>query len=247
MNIRAAILGLVLAGSLCPPLLRAEDPYPAPRGYVTDHAGVLDGRASSALAGLLSELDRKAAAQVAVATVKDLGGRDVESYATGLYEAWGIGKKGSDRGALILVSVGDRKARIETGYGLEGILPDGLCGEILDRHMLPSFKEGDYAGGVLRGAVAVASVVARDAGVELTGAPVPAQRPAGRRGLLSNILFIGLLALLAPVFIRNPFLLLLLLSGGRGGGGGFGGGGFGGGFGGFGGGASGGGGASRGW
>ncbi len=207
---------------------------------------MLDGRAAAALSGLLSELEAKADAQVAVVTVKDLGGSDPESYAAGLYEKWGIGNKATDRGALILVSVDDRRARIETGYGLEGVLPDGLAGEILDKHMVPFFRKGDYTGGVLRGASAVASIVARDRGVELTGG-VPAGRQSKRGGWLSNLLFIALLLVLAPVIIRNPFLLLLLLSGGRGGRGGFGDGGFGGGFGGFGGGGSGGGGAGRGW
>jgi uncharacterized protein len=240
-----ALLFAVAAATRLSVVVGAADPYPQPQGYVTDAAGVLDARASSALANLLSELDKKADAQVAVVMVKDLGGRDIESYAVGLYEAWGIGKKGTDRGALILVSVGDRKARIETGYGLEAILPDGLCGEILDQDMIPFFKQGGYSEGILRGAGRVASVVAKDAGVELSGVRIPASRSSGNGGL-SLVLFLLLLFFLAPVFLRNPLLVLLLLNSGRRRGG-FGGGGFGGGFGGFGGGSSGGGGASRGW
>ena len=90
--------------------------YPPSRGRVNDTAGILDARSQAALTGLLTELDRKADAQVVVAIVKDLSDEDIGSYATGLYKAWGIGKKGVDRGALILVSVGDKKARIEPGY-----------------------------------------------------------------------------------------------------------------------------------
>ena len=70
-------------------------------------------------------------------------------YANGLYKAWGIGKKGEDKGVLIFLTVKERKIRIETGYGVEGILPDGLVGEILDKYVVPFLKEGNYGKGSL--------------------------------------------------------------------------------------------------
>lgn len=241
-----AAIGL---GLLLSPSVGQGASYPSPKGYVNDFAGVLDERSRVSLESLLSDLDRKAKAQVAVAVRQDLGGQDIESYAVDLYKAWGIGGKETDRGALILVSLEDRQVRIETGYGLEPVLPDGLCGQIIREEMIPSFKSGNFGEGVLKGAAAVALTVAQDAGVELSAAG-PLEASGSRKGgsLLGFILTALLIFILAPIFISNPFLFLLLLSGsGHRGGGGFGGGGFGGGFGGFGGGLSGGGGATGRW
>jgi uncharacterized protein len=244
---RRVSLALALASLLAGRILLAED-YPTAQGYVTDGAGVLDGRTSAVLTDFLSQLEQKANVQMAVVTVKDLADRDVESYATGLFEAWGIGKKGTNRGALILVSVEDRKARIEVGYGLEGILPDGRCGEILDQQMIPSFKRGNYAEGIQQGAMAVASVITQDAGVKLDSELPPTQRQGFPLWLS---LFYGallLLWLMGFLRLRHGRTYYPHYGGGGLGRGGFGGGGFGGGgFGGFGGGLSGGGGASRGW
>ncbi len=237
---RALLLLLIFFG-LMPLTLSA---YPAAHGYVNDFAQVLDGRAQGALEDVFTQLDQKAKAQVAVAVVKNLEGKDIESYATGLFQNWGIGKNGQNHGALILVSIEDRRARIEVGYGLEGILPDGLCGQIMDTQMIPYFKAGDYSEGIVRGAMTVASIVAKDAGVKLTvSSELSQSRPAHPRGalLLQFIIFL----VFAILFVRHPILFLMFFSGGRGGG--FGGGGFGGGFGGFGGGLSGGGGSSRSW
>jgi uncharacterized protein len=219
---------------------------PKPEGWVSDFAGVMDAASREKTAAVVQELERKTSAEIAVVTVKKLEGETVESYAADLLSAWGIGKKDKDNGVLILAAIEDRRVRIEVGYGLEGILPDGKTGEILDRYILPPFKEGNYGQGVFQGALAVASVIAKDAGVEITGElPVePAQEGKTRSG---GILSIIIMVLLFIFFVRHPFLFLLLMGGGGRHGGGFGGGFGGGGFGGFGGGSSGGGGASRGW
>lgn len=213
-----------------------------PDGYVTDAAGTLSASVERTLESLMTELDRKTGAQIAVVTAASLDGRDVAEAAESLFRQWAIGRKGKDDGLLLLVSPSDRKARIEVGYGLEGLIPDGRAGRVLDEQAMPRFRAGDMEGGIVRAAVSLAGIVAADRGVRLTGAP--ASRPdAGKEMPL------WLAILLAIVFgyfvMKHPWLLLLLLSG-RGGGRGMGGGGFGG-FGGFGGGSSGGGGASRGW
>ena len=217
---------------------------PAPKSYVNDTAGVIDAGAAVRLNSILADLDAKAGAQLAVLTVKGLGGEDIETYAVRMFSQWGIGDKNTDRGLLLLVAVDERKSRIEVGYGLEGILPDGLTGAIQDKYMLPYFKEGDYSQGVFYGALALASVVAEDSGVPLSGGAVRARTEAPpsspARKLLSLLLLFGFIVFA----IRHPYLALFLLSSmARGGGGGFGGGGFGG----FGGGSSGGGGSSRSW
>ncbi len=231
----------------------AQLDFPRPKGAVNDFAGVIDASSTQLMENLAREVLEKTGTSVVVAVVAEIGDHDPDDYANRLYQAWGIGEKGTDKGALIFLSLKERKVRIETGYGVEGILPDGLVGEILDRYVIPDLKGGKYGAGLAKGMTAVAAVIAKDAGVTLTGAPpLPTrQGRAARRGtgiLLPILMILALVALLGTRQGREllPLLLLLLLSGGRGGGGyGGGSGGFGGGFGGFGGGFSGGGGASR--
>jgi len=174
---------------------------------------------------------------------------DYNMYANGLYQAWGIGKKGEDKGVLIFLTVKERKIRIETGYGVEGILPDGRVGEILDQYVVPFLKEGHYGKGLYNAMYACSAYIAKDANVQITGASLPYSTPAKlnkrKIGLLEIIIFFIVAAILLGTRTGRetllPLLIYVLLSGGRGGGGG----GFGGGFGGFGGGMSGGGGAGR--
>lgn len=221
-----------------------------PRGYINDFAGVMGGQ-GAAVEALLAELDRATGAQVAVVTLPSLDGGEPADFAVRLFERWGIGRAGEGNGVLILTAIEDRAVRIEVGYGLEPIIPDGLAGRIQDERMLPFFREERYGEGLASGAATVAAIVAADAGVELTGsgavqaAPAPQPQSRSPLGGLLRLLF---LIVLIPVLIKNPWLALLFLSSGGGfaGGGGFGRG-AGGGFGGFGGGMSGGGGAGRSW
>jgi uncharacterized protein len=224
-----------------------SEPFPAPRGAVNDFAGVIPSQDASRMEGLAREVLEKTGTAVVVATVETIGDNDPADYANRLYQAWGIGKKGEDKGVLIFLAVKERQVRIETGYGVEGILPDGLAGEILDRYAIPRFKNGDYGGGLAETLAAVSSVVAKAAGVTLTGAPPPERRQA-RTQKGSGIFQLILLAAAAFFLLGTrqgramlPWLLLLMMSGGGGsrrGGDGFGG---------FGGGSSGGGGADRGF
>jgi uncharacterized protein len=200
---------------------------------------------------LAREVLQKTGTAVVVATVATVGeNEDYTLYANGLYKAWGIGKKGEDKGVLIFLTVKERKIRIETGYGVEGILPDGLVGEILDKYVLPHLKAGDYGKGLYNAVYACSTYIAKDAGVQLSGAATPHRtRARGEKkevSVVGIIIFLIIAALLLGTKTGRrmlPWILLLLLSGsGRGGGGGFGGG-----FGGFGGGGSGGGGGGRGF
>src|SRR5216110_144051 len=228
-----------------------------PTDYVNDFAHVLDQTTIAQLDNICQQIDQKAHAQIAVVTINSLDGSDIESYAVDLFHKWGVGSKATNRGVLILLAIQDHKYRIEVGYGLEPILPDGKVGGF-GREAVPLLKQNDYARALLLMTSRVAEVIAKDAGVELTGAraeslpqPEPSQPPSVFRILF--IIFIILIVLLTP--LRRLVFWWLLLGGGRGGGwggggGGWGGGGFGGGgggFGGFGGGSSGGGGASGSW
>jgi uncharacterized protein len=237
-----------------PALSEGAEAFPAPRGAVNDFAGVISSQYAGPMEILAREVLEKTGTAIVVATVETIGDNDPNDYANRLYQAWGVGRKGEDKGVLIFLAVKERRVRIETGYGVEGILPDGLAGEILDRYALPSFKEGQYGRGISETMAAVSSVIAKAAGVALTGARQPERRPAEaerKSGIFQ------LLLLLAAVFFllgtrqgraMLPWLLVRMMSGGGGRRGGDGFGGFGGGgFGGFGGGSSGGGGASRGF
>jgi uncharacterized protein len=230
-----------------------------PTDYVNDFAHVLNSSTVSQLDNIFEQIDHKGNAQIAVVTINSLDGADIDSYAVDLFKQWGVGGKSSDRGVLILVSVGDHRYRTEVGYGLEPILPDGKVGGF-GREAVPLLKQGDYNGALLLVGSRVANVIAQDAGIQLTGATTPAPPPqednnSGRSGFpIIVLIVIGLIMLFTP--LGRTILTMLFLSGmgggrrggwGGGGFGGGGGGGGGGGFGGFGGGSSGGGGASGGW
>ncbi|MBN2255102.1 MAG: TPM domain-containing protein [Deltaproteobacteria bacterium] len=227
--------------------------FPRPQGAVNDFAGIISPEYRRSIDLLAREILQKTKTSVIVATVETIGDNDPADYVNRLYEAWGIGAKGEDRGVLIFLALKERRIRIETGYGVEGILPDGLVGQILDSYVVPYLKQEKYGEGLYNGVAAVSAVIAREAGVALSGQPTVPQTRKSRgspgMNLFSLILFIIIISMLLGTRSGRamlPYLLLMLMMGGRGGGGG-GFGGFGGGFGGFGGGMSGGGGAGRGF
>ena len=145
-----------------------------PVSYVNDFAHVLDPNTITQLESTCQQIDQKAHAQIAVVTIQSLDGSDIESYAVDLFKQWGIGSKASNRGVLILLATQDRRYRIEVGYGLEPILPDGKVGGI-GREAVALLKQGDYNGAVLLMTSRVADVIAQDAGIQLAGPsqPVP--------------------------------------------------------------------------
>ncbi len=243
----AVVLVVAVSGYVC--AKRAK--FPRPRGYVGDFAGVIPSNHKQNIEKLAMELERKTSVEIAVVTVNDLNGMDLEGYAADLFEEWGIGKKGKDNGLLLLLAMKERKAKIEVGYGLEGIIPDGLAGDIIRQKMLPAFREGRFGLGLFNAAAVSAGLIAKDSGVELSflnGIPEEYYRMSGKKTakntVLGKLLYLLFLFL---VFGGRMIFFPMLLGGGfwSGGGGGFGGGG--GGFGGFGGGMSGGGGASGSW
>jgi uncharacterized protein len=227
-----------------------------PQGYVSDFANVVDASSRSQLDRYCEMLEKSTGVQIAIVTVTTLGEQPIESFATDLFEHWGIGQKNKDEGLLLLLSVRDRRNRIEVGYGLEPSLPDGFVGSVL-REMRPSLRDQNYGPALMAGAAAIGERIAAAKGVTLDRT-LPRRAPP--RETDSGI----------PLSLLFLILLFILFAGRRGGGGGllagmilgqmtgrsrygsggWGGGGFGGhggGFGGFGGGRSGGGGASGSW
>jgi len=217
-----------------------EPSIPTPQGFVTDRAGVVSADVERRLTRLLEELRQKTGAEIAVVTVDTTAPLDDFGYALRIADAWKPGRRKEDTGIVFLVAVRDRKIRILTGYGVEGILPDGLVGEIEDREILPAFRAGHLDDGIWRGVVALASRIAAARGVELTGVPTREQpREVALPPWLVLVVLLLFLALMlygaqqrASGFGRSRGFPYGGFGGGFGGGGGgfgFGGGGFGGG------------------
>jgi uncharacterized protein len=255
-----AALSLVFA---FPAHAQRVDSLPKPTDYVSDNAHVLSSDTIAQLDSVCAQLDHSQAnSQIAIVTVQTMNGDDAADYANQLEDKWKIGKKGSDKGVLVLLAVGDHKYRIDVGYGLEGILNDAKVGDI-GREMVPYLRSGDYDSAVTLAVGQVAQVIAADANVTLTNQPVPAAEPEPQERH-SPVLGKVILLIILLIFFGGGSIFRMLLGyglfssifggGGRGwggggfggGGGGFGGGG-GGGFGGFGGGGFGGGGAGGSW
>jgi uncharacterized protein len=212
---------------------------------VIDGAGVLSTRVVQGLSQSLYQLEKQTGNEISVLVVKSLENETIEGYALKVVDKWKLGKKGKDNGVLFLVSIKDKKMRIEVGQGLEGNLTDATSGRII-QSVRPYFKKGDYKSGIILGL----SQIAKKTGGKLTGAPRVRNRRSRRGSSSLFYLFFILIALFSGRGRRGGrggglmtgMLLGSMMGGGRSSGGGFGGagGGFGGGGGFSGGGASGG-------
>jgi uncharacterized protein len=240
----------------------ADTGYPAPTGFVNDRADVMDAGARAQLEAFLDQLRRKTGVQFAVLVLRTTAPLDPIRYKTEAYRRWFQDNRTC---LLLVVAMEERKIAFETGYELEGILPDALEARIIRTEMTPRFRSGNFADGITAAVLRVSAIIAKDRGVTLEWDGRELRYSPSRPG--------GDLPLATVVFVVVMLLLGMLprIAGGRrrrgvwwmgpgpfgggfgGGGGGFGGGGGGGGsfggFGGFGGGGfgSGGGGGSGGW
>lgn len=244
---------------------RAEVVVPPLTHRVTDLTSTLDAQQTQTLESRLAEFEKNKGAQIAVLIVPTTQPESIEQFGIRVVEAWKLGRKGVDDGALLIVAKDDHSLRIEVGYGLEGALNDATANRIIDEIIVPRFKRGDFYSGIETGTAAMMQVV--------NGEPLPPPRRAAASGKynIESLLFVafglvmvvggmlramlgrfpaamlmggvlGLLAWLtvAPLLVAllagaAAFIFVLLGGGGRGFGG-YGGGGFGGGSGGFGGG-----------
>lgn len=236
-----------------------------PQGYVSDFAGVVDPASKAQLEQYCARVEKATGAQMALVVLQSLQGEPPEDVANTIFRAWGVGQKGKNEGILLLLSVADRRSRLEVGYGLEPVIPDGFAGRVL-REMRPALREGRYGEALKAAAQTMGQAIAREKGVSIDVSLPRRVRPRTHDSIPW------------PLIIGGLALLTFLMRGGggrgyggRGGGGGLlaglilgnmmgrstwgsrGSGGFGGfdsgdgGFGGFGGGDSGGGGASSDW
>ncbi len=249
------MLRLALSFALAISAFAADWTQLKPEGYVSDFARVIDPSSRESIDRYLTALEKASGAQVAIVTVASLDGEPIDDVANKLYRQFGVGQKGKNEGALFLLVVRDRKSRLEVGYGLEPIVPDGVAGDVL-RAMRPALRAQQYGPALIEATRILGTKIEAGKNITITES-LPERRfsegasqrqsPASNEKIIQILLVVGLIALFA-IFSRRrgggfgggPFIFP--------GGGGFGGGGGGGAsWGGFGGGDSGGGGASSDW
>lgn len=131
-------------------------------GPVLDLANVLSSSEETELYNYLVSLESQTGVQMAVLTINSLEGNNIENYSIKVAENWKLGQEKEDNGALLLVSVGDRQLRIETGYGLESLLTDAKCGLIIRNVITPHFRNGDYGTGIINGIKNMAGIATED-------------------------------------------------------------------------------------
>jgi uncharacterized protein len=153
---RAAFAGLALFALAGSALALA---VPKLEGRVNDYAGLLSASAQARVAQVLAKLQEDTGAQVVVLTMDSLEGEHLEEYSLRVAETWKLGREKQDDGALLLIAKNDRKMRIEAGYGLEPVLSDVMSRRVLDQILRPSFRAGDFDGGVERAVDAIDGLI----------------------------------------------------------------------------------------
>ena len=186
-----------------------------PKGHVSDFAGVFDSAARDSLEQHLLSVKNQTGAEIAVVTLPSLEGGEIDDFTGRLFERWGVGQKGKDNGAMVLMAVEERKIRIEVGYGLEGAIPDARAGRIRDEDIVPRFKEGAYAAGLANGTMAMAQLVMKESGLSLTGTPAAGVNSTslvtaasttgglGMGGIVFIVLFFGFIA--AMIYLGKKY------------------------------------------
>lgn len=134
-------------------------PVPALTARVTDLTGTLTEVERDSLERSLAALEQTKGAQVAVLLVKTTEPEDIAAYGIRVAEAWQLGRKGTDDGAIVIVALADRRVRIEVGRGLEGAIPDAASARVIREYLTPRFREGDYYGGIRDAVIALTRLI----------------------------------------------------------------------------------------
>ena len=193
--------------------------------YVSNPDGIISPEDAALMNAMAADLQKTMGIEMAVVAVESIGDNEPRMFATDLFKQWGLGQKGKDNGLLILLVTDPAKRAVvfETGYGLEGVLPDVICYRLQQRYMIPELKNGEYSRGMLRGVGAVREYLrASDSqrSVMTAGTETRQEEDSGMSVLLS----LPVILLLFFLFRKNPaalaFILGTLLGGGRGGSGG---------------------------
>ncbi len=270
----AAVFAILAATFGLPAITAAQSTgggsLPRPQGFVNDFAGLIPASTAQQIEGIAREVQSRTGAEIAVVTVDSyeaFGFGTISEFGIALADAWGVGGADGDQGIILILAMQERQIRVEVGYGLEGALPDGRAGAIIDEFMVPAFQAQRYGDGFLEATRVIAAVIGEETGVDLSdvgAASAVPPRDAGRTTRSQPGTDAGRIIIFMIVFMLfggGRFIFWPLMFGrfrrgfygggfgshyrGYRGGGGFRGGGFGGG--GFGGGGFGGGGASRGF
>jgi uncharacterized protein len=178
MIARALLLALLLSW---PFAAAADVAVPPLSGRVVDQTGTLSAADAAALTQRLKDLETRKGSQVAVLIVPTTEPETIEQFSIRVAEAWKIGRKKIDDGALLVVAKDDHKLRIEVGYGLEGALPDVTARRIIDEIIVPRFKTGDFAGGISAGVDRIIRVI--------DGEPLPVPKPEVSHSVDSDVFF----------------------------------------------------------
>ncbi len=141
----------------------AEPSFPVLSGRIVDEAHLLDAATRAEIERKLAYVEAKTGRQLVVVTLNTLQGYEIEDYGYRLGRAWGIGEKGRNTGALLIVAPNEHRVRIEVGYGLEGMLTDAVSRLIIENAILPRFRVGDFRGGIARGVDDIVQVLSGDA------------------------------------------------------------------------------------
>jgi uncharacterized protein len=152
-----ALIVLIATAAGAEPLGSIPNPRARDGSWVADTSGTLRPETIARLNASIGEAERTHGIEMAVVVIRSLDGLSIEEAAVELFERWKIGKQERDNGLLLLWSTGDRRVRVEVGYGLEGILPDGKVGRILDAYVVPKFRAGQFDDGVVAGVDALLS------------------------------------------------------------------------------------------
>ena len=233
---RIRIILLLLLTSLADAARAAPEVIPPPPAkHFNDYAMVVPPAVAQELDRKLAQFEKETSNQIVVVTFpRMLSDSSIEDYTVRVAQAWGVGQKERDNGAILFVFIQDRTMYIQVGYGLEGALPDALAKQIIDNEIVPRFKQRDYAGGLRAG---VEAMMAATRG-EYKAIP---RRGDGGAGAIAGFIFIVFLIVLIMMIIRtqrgttytrrgrSSAVWPIIFSGGGGRGGGWGGGGFGGG------------------
>src|SRR5580693_8403330 len=207
-----------------------------PLRYFNDYASLIDPRTAQQLDRKLEDFERQTSNQILVVIYPSLpADAAIEDFAQDAFRAWKPGQPGRDNGAILFIFVKDRKMRIQTGYGLEGALPDAICKRIISDEITPRFQARDFAGGLTAGVNAM--IAATRGAYKGTGRTVGETRGQGQHGqgaLLDLIIFLVVLGFIGLSWLRRARSgMVYTSSGSRGsggiwwmGGGGGGGGGF---------------------
>jgi uncharacterized protein len=216
MSLRFAVVTTLICCSV--PAFAVDWKTLRPEGYVSDFAHVIDQQSRAELEDYAARVQQATGAELALVTLPSLQGEPIEDVTNDIFHAWGVGQKKEDNGAMVLLSIGDRKSRLEVGGGLGGNIPDGMAGMLLD-DMRPALRRGEYGAAMIAAAQRLGSTIAESKGVTIPG---PALVRRVQREPQDRIPW--------PLILFGIFFLLMLFR--RGGGGRYygGGGGIGGGF-----------------